>query len=153
MYFAKKSKSWTSGGVGFIKTTKDEKANTYGRMYLITKDQFEEVIKQETNYKNTLSIDYDKAVKEGNYIFREKSWYGNLIYLGDCEKSPIFTFTNEIDLDDEINPPDTNYVKIIASGIKEKYNLTQEDLEQYFKSKSGITGEDIEEKLNDLFKN
>lgn len=90
LYFAKKSKTWNGGGVGFIKTEFDEKVNTLGRMYLITKEQFEEVVKQETNFKGELSIDYEQATNNGNLVFRENSWYGNLIYLGNKE---IFRFS------------------------------------------------------------
>ena len=152
LYFAKKSKTWNGGGVGFIKTALDEKVNTFGRMYLITKEQFEEVVKQETNYKGKLSIDYKLAIKNGNLVFRENTWYGNLIYLGQKRDFPIFTFTNESNLEKEINPPHKDYVKMIAIGIQEIYNIGGIDLVEYFKSKIGITGEKIENDIKEILK-
>ena len=90
MYFAKKSESWDNGGV--IRTNFGSKIDTLGRMYLITKEQFIDVVKQETGDQANLSIDFDKAIENGSLVFKERSWYGNIIYLGTQYNSPIFTF-------------------------------------------------------------
>ena len=59
LYFAKKSiKSWNGGGVGFISNNFNE-AKTIGRIYLITKEQFIDVIKQECDIIQDLKIDFD----------------------------------------------------------------------------------------------
>jgi len=50
LYFAKKSKGWNSGGVGFISNEFNNKNQALARMYLITKEQFVDVVKQETKY-------------------------------------------------------------------------------------------------------
>lgn len=71
MYFAKSSGNWENGGVAFIKTNLDEKKQTLGRMYLITKEQFIDVVKQETNFKGELMIDFDRAISVGS-LFLEK---------------------------------------------------------------------------------
>lgn len=38
LYFAKKSRGWKLGGVGFISNSIDDSARTLARMYLITKE-------------------------------------------------------------------------------------------------------------------
>lgn len=45
LYFANSSGSWNGSGVAFINPQRDPHANTRGRMYLITEDQFAEVHK------------------------------------------------------------------------------------------------------------
>jgi hypothetical protein len=121
-------------------------------MYLITVDQFVEVVKQENNYKGELRIDLKKAKEKGSLIVRENSWYGNLLYLGEQKGHPIFTFTNERKLTEEINPPSEQYLLTIMNGLKETYNLNEIELKEYFEEKVGIKGYEIEKKLLELVK-
>jgi len=152
LYFAKKSKSWDKGGVCFIKNNIDKNAKTLGRMYLITSDQYVEIVIQETNHEGALVIDFDRAKELGSYIFKRKSWYGNLIYLGEEDCYPIFTFTNEKNLEDEINPPSHNYLLSIITGLKETYKLNSIEIKKYFEDKIGIQGFEIEKQLNEIIK-
>lgn len=152
LYFANKSKSWNGSGVGFIKTDFNENKSTLGRMYLITQEQFVEVVKQETNNNSDLNIDFEKAKKSGSIIFRKKSWYGNLLYLGEQNGNPIFTFTNERNLNDKINAPNKEYLSMIISGIKETYNLSDLEIKEYLEEIEGIKGNPIEKELGKLIK-
>lgn len=148
MYFAKSSVSWDRGGVAFLKKDKDPKSKTLGKMYLITTDQFIEVLKQETNRRD-IKVDFEEAMKSENYIVIENSWYGKIIYLGNHENIPVFTFTNEINL--ECNKPSTDYVKIIAKGIKKAYGLSSKELVKYFIGTGGIEGNYTLTELEDVF--
>ncbi len=152
LYFAKKSKSWNGSGVGFIKTNFDENKTTLGRMYLITKEQFVEVVKQETKNNGDLSIDFEKAKKSGSVTFRENSWYGNLLYLGEQNGNPIFTFTNERNLNDKLNAPKKEYLSMIICGIKETYNLSDLEIKAYLEDIQGIKGNPIEKELEKIIK-
>ncbi|MEX2594659.1 MAG: hypothetical protein WD426_17950 [Anditalea sp.] len=138
LYFAKKSKTWSGGGVGFIKPEFDESINTLGRMYLITRDQFIELVKQEIRLVGDLMIDFENIVKAGSLVIRDKVWYGRLISLGSEDGYPIFTFTNEIFLGNDINPPNDYYLKIMVEGLKESYGMSQMEIEEYLKTKIGI---------------
>jgi len=149
LYFAKKSKTWNNGGVCFIKTNFDPQIQTLGRMYLITKQQFIDVIRQETATEKEISIDFEGAVSEGSMIFNYGSWYGNLIYLGTQKNFPIFTFTNQINII-EPNKPSQNYLKTIIKGIQEAYNLSTIEIVDYFISKSGITNNFSREQLTKI---
>ena len=64
LYFARKSKSWDNGGVAFLSEKFESNHKTLGRMYLITPDQFTEVVKQEIDFEGTLELDFDKAIEE-----------------------------------------------------------------------------------------
>lgn len=150
LYFAKKSKSWQGSGVGFIKSDHEPNKKTLGRMYLISMNQFIEVIKQETNFKGDLKIDTGKTITKGSLIYRENSWYGKLLYLGKKDEIPIFTFTNEKDLTPQLNAPNEYYLKTIIDGLKESYNLNDFELIEYFKNLLGIKGLKIESIIENL---
>ncbi len=152
LYFAKHAKGWDAGGVGFINTKFNDNIQTYGRMYLITVDQFIEVVKQENNFKGELRIDLQQAKEKGSLVVKENSWYGNLLYLGDQKGHPIFTFTNERKLTEAINPPSEQYLLTIMNGLKETYNLSEIKLKEYFEDKVGIKGYAIEKRLAELVK-
>ncbi len=135
LYFAKAHSSWGKGGVAFINNEKNNNASTLGRMYLITYDQFVDVVKQENNYTEELCIDFQEAIDRGNTVFLNNSWYGNLIYLGEERGYPIFTFTNDKYLEQEINLPGIAYLAILKKGVKESYGLDEIDTKKYFDSK------------------
>jgi len=152
LYFAKNAKGWDSCGVGFIDPELNDNIQTYGRMYLITVEQFVEVVKQENNFKGELRIDLKEAKEKGSLVVKEHSWYGNLLYLGEQKGHPIFTFTNERKLTEAINPPSEQYLRTIINGLKETYHLNEIELKEYFENKVGIKGYEIENKLSELIK-
>ncbi|WP_026969809.1 hypothetical protein [Algoriphagus terrigena] len=137
LYFAKGSKNWDNGGVAFIRTLFGPQASTIGRVYLVTRGQLIDIARQETNTKNELTIDFDKAIEDGYYIFKQKSWYGNLVYLGQQNDYPIFTLTNENDLQ-PLTKPSRNYIKTISEGIKEAHNFDDKTILEYLGSKGGV---------------
>jgi hypothetical protein len=150
LYFAKVSKTWSGGGAAFIKPELNRYVTTLGRMHLITVEQFIELVKQEIKYEGDLHIDFDKAINVGVLDLLKESWYSKLMYLGTDEEYPIFTFTNMAFLADEINQPNEHYLKIIIEGLKETYDLSPMEIEQYLGSKKGIEGTEIEKELPEL---
>lgn len=148
LYFAKESKGWNKGGVGFISNSFNKKNQVLARMYLITKEQFEDVVKQETKFNGELRIDFEKCIENGSLIFKDPSWYGNLIYLGNQEGKPIFTFTSKSDFTNQINKPDDTYLKTIIGGIKETFpNFNEFDIYEYLFPLDGIKGNYNKEQL------
>ncbi len=118
LYFALPDKStktsnWGAGGVAFIAPKKDRRVKTLCRMWKITKDQYNEVKRQ------------------------EGSWYGNEILLGDEDGIPIYTITNDTVLTN-INKPSDTYIKTIALGLKETYSFTDKKVVRYLIAKRGI---------------
>ncbi|MDD5572009.1 MAG: hypothetical protein PHD97_12740 [Bacteroidales bacterium] len=152
LYFAKKSKIWDNGGVCFIKTNFEPRQKTLGRMYLITKGQFIDIVRQETNNTDELIINFRKAMADGSLIFKEKSWYGNIIYLGNQNSSPIFTFTHQGNIE-QTNKPSASYLKIIIKGIQETYNLSVAEIYDYLIAKQGIVDEFTRDELENIIKN
>lgn len=148
LYFAKRYKGWKNGGVAFISNTFKSNFNTLARMYLITEDQFIDVVKQETKHEGELNIDFEKCIKNDSLVFRDPSWYGNLIYLGEQNDKPIFTFTSKTDFVDQVNKPNDFYLKTIIEGIKETFPSFKDlDICEYLLPLDGIKGNYTEEQL------
>jgi len=63
------------------------------------------------------------------------------IILGNERGYPIFTFTAKWD-DDQISPnePGKKYLRTIIKGLKETYNLTDDEIANYLKDVDGIRG-------------
>ncbi|ONI37908.1 hypothetical protein AN639_01060 [Candidatus Epulonipiscium fishelsonii] len=96
LYFGNSSPTWGGSGVAFLDV--EVSGITMGRMYLITRDQFEDIWEQEGNYKN---------------------WYNKVVCLGEKDGIEILTFTNETRR--PANPPSETYLEIIKKGIAEIY--------------------------------
>jgi hypothetical protein len=138
LYFAKSASVWSGGGVCFIHPDKSEKEETLGKMYLITRQQFLDVVQQENSAEDSIEIDFQKARHEKSLLVSENSWYGKLLFLGEKEDAPILTFTNENFLAKEINAPNHHYLATIMKGLIETHLLNQLQLESYFLAKKGI---------------
>lgn len=104
-------------------------------MYLITAEQFTEVVKQEIRLTEDLYIDLDELVEKGFLILNEHSWYNKLLFLGYEDGYPILTFTNKNYLKNEINAPNEYYVRMISEGLKETYGMTEIEVEEYLLGK------------------
>lgn len=138
LYFAHEANGWQRGGVGFIKNERDESCQTLGRMYLITEEQFIDVVRQENLDDAPLEIDFNKAKREGSLIVKDGAWYGNPLCLGEKDNSPIFTFTSQTYLDDKINSPSEAYLSTIARGIKETHGMSDKEIDAYFQGIEGM---------------
>jgi hypothetical protein len=141
LYFSRSSKIWEGKAVAFIKSNHTEEAQTLGRMYLITREQFTEVVRQENGFEaddSHIEINLDELIELGETTVAP-TWYGRIMYLGEEDDCPIFTFTARWD-DEHIEPgaPGEKYLKTIMRGLKETYNLTDNELVKYFEDKSGI---------------
>lgn len=150
IYFAKKSGTWDDGGVAFIRNAFSDDVQTFGREYLITIEQFEDIVKQENGKRidEKINIDYDGAMQQGQGAIDDVSWYNCLVYLGEDEDGiPAFTFTHKEDYTSFVKPS-VRYLQCIIKGIKELYtNYTDEEILKNFKDRGGIKGEYTDEEL------
>ena len=140
LYFAQKSPRWENKAVGFVNSKINLAIRTLGRKYLITKDQFEDVFKQENgiDIEKKIHIDFNNAREKGA-ITLQKSWYGRVIFLGEEEGIPIYTLTAHWDFKyEEIASPSYSYIRHIIMGIKQTYNLFDEQIAEYLYQKPGV---------------
>ena len=138
LYFARESLTWSGGGVAFIGKPTNGLRKTYGRMYLITEEQFSEVVAQEMDTDEKIRIDFGDLEAKGSGLVKESAWYGRILCLGRHDGFPIFTFT----FDDDFQPlrkPELAYLRIISKGLKETYNFANEEIAAYLASQPGVT--------------
>jgi len=134
LYFAlpegKKTFNWGEGGIAFIAPEKVEDKNlwTLGRMWKITKDQHEEVKKQEG-----------------------QSWYDHEICIGEDNGILIYAITNKRRLNNNILPS-RRYLKTVALGLKETYNMDNEEISEYLIEKNAIKGNFTKDNLISIIK-
>ena len=136
MDFSEYSRRW-GGGVAFINTDKDTSIRTYGKKYLITSEQFKQIVQQENdNYE--MDIDLELAQRVHTFSSND-SWYGNILYLGEAEGYPIFTFTDNRTISEKkITAPSLPYLKNIYNGLTDLYE-DDKNLVRYLYSKKGVS--------------
>ncbi|RXI96394.1 hypothetical protein DS745_22020 [Anaerobacillus alkaliphilus] len=148
LYFAKNSDRWQNGGVAFIGLQQDLQTKTYSKKYLITEEQFFDVVKQENNGAE-FEINLDEAKKEGSKTFRD-AWYGTILYVGEADGHPIFTFTADWDLDVPFSKPSKHYLRMIREGLKTTAGLSNQEVVDYFLTKPGVKDNYSSEELTSL---
>lgn len=139
LYFAKESMRWQKQGVAFIDLESNKKFKTYSKMYLVTREQFFDIVSQENNIDH-FEIDLDEVVKNGSQVIKE-AWYGNLLFIDQLNGYPIFSFTSPLSLDfTEVKKPSEEYLKTIISGLKQELGLTNDTIYSYLSDVPGIQG-------------
>lgn len=102
IYFAKSASRWQNGGKAFLNNSKVGTA--YGRIYKITREQYEEVRCQE-------GPDYRKKLS-----------------LGEIDGVPVYSFTDtRLGVPDKI--PSSEYFSVILAGLRECYDGILSDAE------------------------
>lgn len=110
LYFAKRAPRWFDEGVAFLDLSKE--GNTLAGMWLITRQQFEDVRRQ------------------------EGSWYDKEVTLGE-EGIPIVTITHSTRF--PTIKPSQGYLKTIIRGLKKTYpEMSDEQIVEYLASKEGM---------------
>jgi hypothetical protein len=142
LFFAGCFKAWGNAGLAFIRE-RTEQCQTLGRMYLITDDQFNDVVMQE----NFVKVDGSRFVPPIEQLARQRvsvlpgnRWYGNIVNIGTVNGIPILTFTTaRTDLHPNPHRPSPEYFKVIVAGIKETYpEMTNAEIAAYFSRAEGI---------------
>lgn len=135
LYFAlppgyRETENWGCGGVAFIDPRqmeeKNEKNYTLGRAWLITREQYGEVRRQEG-----------------------PRWYGKEIILDDTGSILFYTITNENYLNNILLPSE-GYIKTVMLGLKETFSLSDQKVVDYLIDKEGIRDRINRTQLNHL---
>lgn len=123
--FGGTSKTW-GGGVAFVRPSGVAKA----RLYLVTREQFADVIAQE-NWLEPGSVDIDDDTTTIG-----ESMYGSVPALGFLDGHPIRTITQ--DADTHLAPPSPAYVAYIAEGLRESHGMTPDEIDRYLRLAPGM---------------
>lgn len=155
MHFAYASGRWDGGGVAFVDS--DTAGHALGRAYLITSRQFDDVVSQENGrvprQDNQLPI--GDAIEKGKVRAEGLGLYNTLVHIGDYQGAPVITFTGDFtaqealregaaldrDLDGNgliaSNEPAPNYMRMIGSGLKETFDMTEHQQADYLRGAGG----------------
>lgn len=106
MYFGNHSRSWYGGGVAFFDPQGE--GTSFMRLYRITFGQLRDVQQQEGMSDN---------------------WYGNLVYLGQRDGCPVYTFTSYRRR--SANPPHASYLSLIRQALIEENGMDARQADTY----------------------
>lgn len=77
-------------------------------------------------------IDFEKLRAEGSQVVLPCSYYGCLLYLGDHEGYPMYSFTCIPSMEEmEKAPLFRPYYDVIADGLKETFDMSEEEIAEY----------------------
>lgn len=117
MYYGNSSGSWDNGGVSFLDITVPGRA--YGVAYLINKEQFMHLYKEEN---------------AGKIPRPDSIWYNSIVSLGQWDGIDVLTITNNRVVDR--NQVSRRYLEVLFEGIKESYTyLDDTEIWDYLKSR------------------
>ncbi|MEL1135066.1 gamma-glutamylcyclotransferase family protein [Desulfitobacterium sp. THU1] len=106
IYFSNHSGRWNHKGVAFLDL--DKVGKTYGKRYLITQEQLNEI-----------------QVLEGGI------WYNEIVQVGEDNGTHIKTLTHTPRYSEDVFP-DLTYLEVIQRGLKETYpNLSSVEIDSY----------------------
>lgn len=118
MYYANRSGSWEGKGVSFLDPTREGWA--YGVAYLISREQFEHLYREENGGFEPAS---------------DSSWYNFKLDLGLLEGLPAMTITNRGVL--PMVEPGERYVGVLLEGLRENYlEMSEDEIVSYLESRN-----------------
>lgn len=143
LYFSGRSRTWGNGGVAFIRENQS-RGPTLGRIYLITDEQFNDLVMQENSKTpdgSRVVPPFEQLVSQQEWRLCNSFWYGKLLNIGWEGFYPILTFTTTRTDLQRPTAPSEQYVKVIASGIKETHpEIRDADIVEYLSRADGIHG-------------
>ena len=132
-------------------------------MYLVTKEQFVEIMIQENHLKikkedlvSHLETELEKGYKYGDISdwLGDDALYSHLLYLGEEDEIPILSFTcKPTDEEIEYIIPTVEYLHQISKGLIESGHYENlDDAIKYLHQKKGCDEHDYEELINMMTK-
>lgn len=138
LYIAQKSLMWDRGGVAFLKPTSDPKVQTWGRLYLICREQCEDIFRQD-NAQADAVLDWDCILnQQPSATTIGEGWYNTVLHIGELEGKPIITFTSS--QIHNVNSPSESYMQMFIDGLHDCYGIGKEGVKSYLKNIPGIKG-------------
>ncbi len=148
--FGYRSSRWRGGGVCFVDSSATSERDAFGRAWMITVEQLEDVWAQENGQyvkggageRPDWTLDLDELRANGNV--RRKGNYGRVEVLGHLEGHLVATIT--CDSPPALNSADLSYLRVVGAGLVETWGMDRFDAAQYLASCPGNQGViDVEE--------
>lgn len=139
MYFALESKVW-GGGMAFYDPALPSSAAA--RAYLVTAEQFADVVAQEMHREPTGHVNIDLAsVRATGRSALGSGRYETLILAGWLDGYPMLTFTAPWSVAD-VTPtaPSGAYLRMLGEGLRETHYWSPEQAAEYLAGRPGARG-------------
>ena len=108
------------------------------RAYLITAEQFVDVLAQEMRLEPGLDVNL-ALVRETGWHSLGPGRYQTLAHVGTRDDLPMLTFTSA-DSDHQVNAPSEGYLRTIAVGLRESHGWTKAAIGRYLAQFPGAAG-------------
>ena len=137
LYFTGHSKLW-GGAPAFVDTIRTPEHAALARAYLITWEQFEDVVAQE-NGRNIAPIEVAPTeLEDGFSRLIGPGRYENLLCVDRHAGHPVVTFTAPWSLTDvEPTAPPPGYLALLIGGLRESHGLEDQAIIRYLSSAPG----------------
>jgi hypothetical protein len=137
LYFTGTSQSW-GGSPAFIDTHRSDAHRSLVRAYLISWEQFEDVVAQE-NSREVAPISVGH-LSDGAIDRIGPGRYDTLLCLGERDEVPIVTITAPWTLSTVVpGEPSLAYLAMLIAGLREAHELGDEDIVDYLAAAPGCT--------------
>jgi hypothetical protein len=142
LYFAGWSaRAWGGTSAAFT-TIAPQSASTLARAYLITRQQFAEVVRQENGNRaevDDFDVKLEAARQRGHARMLATGVYTELIQCGERDGHPMLSFTASENRRD-FGRPSAAYLHVIGSGLKECHRLRNSEVAAYLGERPGLRG-------------
>lgn len=152
LHFAGDSVAWKGGPMAILDTTLNKKSHTIARAYLITVEQFEDIVAQENMQSEPLRLPLAAAIREGHITIKNitgQRVYDELIYCGLEGGIPAFAIT-ALRKKQPFKPPTLHYARVLCVGLSQNPNLDTEEAIDYIVDNSKIAKDTISKLFEDL---
>jgi hypothetical protein len=133
VYFAGHSSGWRAGMAFYDPRATGEVA---ARAYLITAEQFVDVLAQETRQSIGITVDLAPAFRGDRYS-KGVGGYSTLVRVGERRGAPLVTFTRDLDTAPGLAAPSATYLAAMATGLREAHGWSQMQIDRYLSALPG----------------
>ncbi len=148
LYFAGVCEAWDGGGHGTIEVEPSE-ARTIARAYLITLEQFQQMVAQQNDQTKVKPLPLKQAVRHGHALIKDATgYYNELVFCGIKDDAPMFCITSNRKL--PLKAPSSAYTRLLCKGLSERGD-TQSNAVDYVLAAPGIAGNHKKDEIARLF--
>jgi len=134
VYFAGRSSGWRAGMAFYDPCAQGQAA---ARAYLITTEQFVDVLAQETRRSPGMSLDLAPSFRGDRYS-RGVGGYSILVRVGERRGVPLVTFTHDRDTAPTLAAPSAAYLAAMATGLREAHGWSEVQINRYLSALPGV---------------
>jgi hypothetical protein len=133
IYFAGRSSGWRAGMAFYDPEAPGEVA---ARAYLITADQFVDILAQETRRSPGMTLDL-RPIFRGERYSNGVGGYPVLVRVGERHGLPLVTFTRDRRDASALAAPSEPYLAAMAIGLREAHGWSEVQIDRYLSAIPG----------------